>query len=67
MLHDAAIQFIAVMNDEEQYSLWEAGRDLPPGWHAAGFEGSREDCLRFIDENWLDMRPKSLRMQLEQE
>ncbi|MET7854392.1 MbtH family NRPS accessory protein [Streptomyces avermitilis] len=50
-----------VFNDEEQYSLWPAGRDLPAGWHAEGTEGSREECLARIAEVWTDMRPLSLR------
>jgi len=50
-----------VMNHEEQYSMWFAERDLPAGWTATGFEGSKDDCLAHIDEVWTDMRPKSLR------
>jgi MbtH protein len=50
-----------VLNDEEQYSIWETGRDLPAGWHAEGFEGTREECLAHIDEVWTNMRPRSLR------
>ena len=50
-----------VVNDEEQYSIWSADREPPAGWTAAGFEGTRGDCLAHIDEVWTDMRPKSLR------
>ncbi|MCI4061308.1 MbtH family protein [Micromonospora sp. R77] len=50
-----------VMNHEEQYSIWFADRELPAGWTATGFEGSRTDCLAHIDEVWTDMRPKRLR------
>ncbi|MFJ6198023.1 MbtH family protein [Micromonospora sp. NPDC092111] len=50
-----------VVNHEEQYSIWVAGRELPAGWTATGFEGTRQDCLAHIDEVWTDMRPKSLR------
>ncbi|MFI2648468.1 MULTISPECIES: MbtH family NRPS accessory protein [Micromonospora] len=50
-----------VVNHEEQYSIWFAERELPAGWTATGFEGSRADCLAHIDEVWTDMRPKSLR------
>ncbi|MEU1513049.1 MbtH family NRPS accessory protein [Streptomyces sp. NPDC005811] len=50
-----------VRNDEEQYSIWWAERDLPAGWHAEGTEGSRELCLSHIAEIWTDMRPLSLR------
>jgi MbtH protein len=50
-----------VVNDEEQYSIWPARRDLPPGWRRDGFTGTEEECLAFVDETWTDMRPASLR------
>lgn len=53
--------FRAVMNDEEQYSIWPAGRDVPAGWREAGKTGSREECLAWIETVWTDMRPLSLR------
>ncbi|GLX97767.1 MbtH family NRPS accessory protein [Herbidospora sp. NEAU-GS84] len=52
---------LVVRNDEEQYSLWPAGREIPDGWHPDGFEGTREECLAHIEEVWTDMRPKSAR------
>ena len=52
---------LVVLNDEEQYSLWPAGRPLPPGWRAEGFEGEHEDCLAHIERVWTDMRPLSTR------
>jgi MbtH protein len=59
--------YAVVFNDEGQYSLWGVGVELPPGWRFAGFIGDKEECLQFIDENWLDMRPKTLRALLEKE
>ena len=53
-----------VRNDEEQYSVWLADRDLPAGWHAEGTTGSRQECLDHIDRVWTDMRPLSLRRQM---
>ncbi|GGS71619.1 MbtH protein [Planobispora rosea] len=50
-----------VVNDEEQYSVWWSGRELPPGWTATGFEGSRQECLDHIATVWTDMRPLSVR------
>ncbi|MBD0424029.1 MbtH family NRPS accessory protein [Streptomyces sp. NPDC052309] len=55
-----------VLNDEEQYSIWDASRELPDGWHAEGTEGSRQDCLQRIEEVWTDLRPASLRRRMEQ-
>jgi MbtH protein len=52
---------IALVNDEEQYSLWPAARPVPDGWRPSGEPGSREACLARISELWVDMRPRSLR------
>ncbi|GID90753.1 MbtH family protein [Amorphoplanes digitatis] len=54
-----------VVNDEEQYSVWLADRELPPGWRAEGTRGARADCLAHIGTVWTDMRPLSLRRQME--
>lgn len=56
-----------VMNDEEQYSIWPADRDLPLGWHKAGKQGLKPECLAYIEEVWTDMGPKSLREKMQQE
>ncbi len=54
-----------LMNDEEQYSMWPAGREIPRGWRATGFEGLRQACLDHIREIWTDFRPLSLRRTME--
>jgi len=53
--------FRVVVNDEEQYSVWRDGRDLPLGWHEAGFSGPLSACLSYIEANWTDIRPLSMR------
>jgi MbtH protein len=53
---------LVVMNDEDQYSLWPASRDIPDGWRPEGFTGTRQECLAHIDAAWQDMRPRSLRI-----
>jgi len=53
-----------LVNDEEQYSLWWKDKAIPPGWKAVGPEGKKEDCLRYIEEVWTDMRPLSLRKKM---
>ena len=55
-----------VMNHEEQYSIWPAGRERPIGWSSVGKSGTKEECLDYIREVWTDMRPKSLREKMEQ-
>jgi MbtH protein len=58
---DDTTRFRVVMNHEDQYSIWPAERELPPGWRAEGLEGTRSECLAHIDRVWTDMRPLSLR------
>jgi MbtH protein len=54
-----------VMNHEEQYSIWPADRENPLGWNDAGKSGPKAECLAYIGEVWTDMRPLSLRKQME--
>ncbi|PCE30149.1 hypothetical protein BZL54_22110 [Burkholderia ubonensis subsp. mesacidophila] len=66
-LEGCAVNYIVVLNNEEQYSIWPEGKALPAGWHASGFAGAREACLSHIKDVWTDMRPKSLRLAMEQQ
>ena len=53
--------YFVVINEEEQYSIWPVWRDMPDGWDAVGEARDREICLDWIEENWTDMRPASLK------
>jgi len=50
-----------VVSREAQYSIWPSTKALPLGWTKAGKQDSKEACLAFISEAWVDMRPLSLR------
>jgi MbtH protein len=52
--------YIVLVNEERQYSLWPADHNVPAGWSATGTKGSRKECLDWVDQNWVDMRPYSL-------
>ncbi|MEU4498890.1 MbtH family NRPS accessory protein [Streptomyces sp. NPDC023998] len=60
------ITYLVVINDEKQYSIWPAHRDLPLGWHKEGKSGKREECLDHIEQVWTDMRPLSLRVRMDE-
>lgn len=55
-----ATNHIVLVNDEEQYCLWPAAKDVPAGWKEV-FSGTREACLEHVETVWTDMRPKSVR------
>lgn len=54
-------RFFVLVNDEEQHSLWPTFAEVPAGWRVAFGENGRKECLEYIEENWKDLRPKSLR------
>lgn len=53
-------RFVVLMNDEDQYSLWPTFADVPAGWRVVHEEDTRDACLAYVEENWTDMRPRSL-------
>jgi MbtH protein len=53
--------YLALVNDEGQYSLWNKSIPTPAGWVVEGVPMTREECLEFIERSWGDMRPKSVR------
>lgn len=54
-------RFFVLVNDEEQHSLWPAFAEVPAGWRVVFGEDSRAACVEYVEKNWTDMRPKSLR------
>ncbi|MFG3003153.1 MbtH family protein [Streptomyces calvus] len=57
---DAEGTYVVLVNDEGQYSLWPSFVEVPGGWEVVLQETDRQTCLDYINENWTDMRPKSL-------
>lgn len=58
-------RFLVVVNHEEQYSIWPDYKELPDGWRAVDKQGSKAECLAYIESVWSDMRPLSLRQALQ--
>ncbi|MGZ4511660.1 MAG: MbtH family protein [Mycobacterium sp.] len=52
--------FLVLVNNEDQHSLWPSFADTPSGWRVVYGEASRAECLDYVDQNWTDIRPKSL-------
>jgi MbtH protein len=58
---DDKTEYLVVINQEEQYSIWPAARIIPAGWKQVGGAGPKAKCLEYIELHWTDMRPRSLR------
>lgn len=64
-IDDEGQVFLVVSNGEEQYSVWPDFKPVPPGWRETGFRGLKQECLKEVARVWTDMRPLSLRRQME--
>ncbi|HEY0636695.1 MAG TPA: MbtH family protein [Pseudonocardiaceae bacterium] len=54
-------RYLVLVNDEEQHSLWPAFVEVPQGWTRVFGEDTRDACLAYVEANWTDLRPRSLR------
>lgn len=54
-------EYRVVVNIEDQYSIWPTCKEIPPGWNDVGKVGPKQECLDYVKELWVDMRPKSLK------
>ncbi|AXG77929.1 MbtH family protein [Streptomyces paludis] len=58
---DDSREYLALSNEEEQYSLWPQDTEVPVGWRVVYGPATRKEILDHIERSWTDMRPKSLR------
>lgn len=56
-------EYLVLINEEKQYSLWPTFAEVPAGW-ATVHQSGRESCIDYINANWTDMRPYSLVQQM---
>ncbi|MDX5571445.1 MbtH family protein [Streptomyces griseus] len=53
--------YLVLVNEEGQHSLWPAFAEVPAGWAVVQSASTRRACLDYVERNWTDLRPKSLR------
>lgn len=54
---DPEATYYALINEQDQYSLWPAAIEVPAGWSVAHGPADRAACLEHIEINWTDIRP----------
>jgi MbtH protein len=57
---DPYSEYLVLVNDEGQHSLWPVFVEVPEGWTSVFGKAGRDECLEYIETSWTDMRPKSL-------
>jgi uncharacterized protein YbdZ (MbtH family) len=61
---DDESSYYALVNYKEQHSLWPSFAEVPAGRRVVCGEADRATRLDYIEQNWTDIRPKSLRERL---
>ena len=62
---DQNASYLVLCNEEGQYSLWPEFVEIPEGWFQKFGPEPRSSCLTYIEQNWTDMRPRSLVVEME--
>ncbi|WP_433549065.1 MbtH family protein [Streptomyces sp. CA-294286] len=52
--------YLVLCNEEGQHSLWPAELDVPGGWATVHGPAAYAACVEYVEEHWVDMRPRSL-------
>lgn len=60
-MNDRNGNYVVLVNNEGQHSLWPESKEVPNGWNRLAYTGSMNDCAAHVDEVWTDMRPVSIR------
>lgn len=58
---DGDATYLVLREDEGQYSLRLAGRQILPGWYQAGRPAAREECPAYADQVRTSTRTRGLR------
>jgi len=56
-------EFVVLVNDEDQHSLWPSFAEVPAGWAVRYGPDQRAACLAYVETSWTDLRPRTLREQ----
>ncbi len=58
---DESGTFHVLTNDEGQHSLWPTFAPVPAGWQVVATECTRAEAVEYVEREWTDLRPISIR------
>jgi MbtH protein len=60
LLNDESGAFLALVNEEGQFSLWPGDIAVPDGWNVVA-TGNKQHCLIYLKEHGIDLASENLR------
>jgi MbtH protein len=58
---DTTTYRVLLADESKAYSIFPDNQRLPAGWKDAGVRGRKEECLKYIQRVWAEMRTLDLR------
>lgn len=58
--------YVVLKNAEDQHSLWPSHIEVPDGWTVVHESDTRQACLEYVEREWTDLRPRSLKEKMAQ-
>jgi MbtH protein len=58
---DTTTYRVLLTDESKAYTILPEGQKLPVGWKDAGVKGRKEECLKYIQRTWAEMRPLTLK------
>lgn len=59
-------KFKVIVNKEEIFTILPVDGESPIGWSDAGMEGTKDECLEFINVEWQNTIPSYIRALMEE-
>jgi MbtH protein len=59
---DESADWLVLVNDEDQHSLWSRSLAVPDGWTVVHGPATHADSLAYVERSWTDMTPRSVRL-----
>jgi MbtH protein len=57
---DTTTYRVLISEESKAYSILSDKEKPPVGWKDAGFQGRKEECLKYVQRVWTDVRSLSL-------
>jgi uncharacterized protein YbdZ (MbtH family) len=54
-------EFLVLVNDDGQHSLWPSFAAVPAGWQTVFGPADRSACTDHVERHWTDIRPGAAR------
>ena len=51
------LNFLVLLNEKEQYSLWPEFSSVPKGWKIILGPISKKECIEYVERHWKAINP----------